>query len=208
MCVCVRPSMHCVGVCVDCIHPFPAHKVECIEFCDPKDNEDMFKCVVYSHETLDKAEGAEQKAVDNPYQEHRQKLLQTQVDHSYKDAMEYDDIDHVYDYISVKEWFHTKKSAPVRKEVWQSKSGLLALSTHLHPSHPSLLSSSPYTGLTPHHSPHPSLLPLYPLSCCMQKSPTPPSPLLKKKIVALGTSAVGAVKDVIAETKKRSARGV
>lgn len=108
-----------------CVHAFVsvsshalAHKVECIEFCDAKNNEDMLKCVVYWRETLDKSDGAEHKAVNNPYQEHRQKLLQTQVDHSYKDATQYDAIDHIYDYISVREWCQGRMPLSHSKEVW------------------------------------------------------------------------------------------
>ena len=132
----------------------------------------MLKCVVYSHEALDNAEGAEKKMVDNPYHEHRQKLLQTQVDHSYKDAMEYGDIDHIYDYISVREWSQATKPSSVSKEV-----GHIVSKTCVHLScvltcyspHPSLLpspltthlpltlTSSLATHLTPHYSPHPSL---------------------------------------------------
>ena len=77
----------------------------------------MLKCVVYSHETLDKAEDAEHKTVHNPYQEHSQQILQSQVDRTYKDATEYDDIDHIYDYISVREWAQKTPFTQSRKEV-------------------------------------------------------------------------------------------
>jgi hypothetical protein len=74
-------------------------EVECIEFCDEEDTKDMYRAVAESYQAFDLSG----MSSENPYAERSQHLLNTQVDETYTDGTELGDIDHIYDYIDMKQ---------------------------------------------------------------------------------------------------------
>ena len=59
----------------------------------------MYRAVAESYQAFDLSG----MSSENPYAERSQHLLNTQVDETYTDATELGDIDHIYDYIDMKQ---------------------------------------------------------------------------------------------------------